>query len=172
MGWLGKILKRKAVENSIKGCGKQLNEIWNIEDTSNFVAELSMYIAEKCQFVDNMQVLSLPERFFYITQSLEMEVNNGGFDQFFLNSSGDFSNELVNAFLEIGAVKTAEICKKAVSIFDGKVPGDRDDRDDVISNNEEFEAILDECDQAFFEYEEDLDALNYAYVMKNRELFS
>ena len=62
--------------------------------------------------------------------------------------------------------------KKAVSIFDGKVPGDRDDRDDVISNNEEFEASLDECDQAFFEYEEDLDALNYAYVMKNRELFS
>ena len=29
MGWLSKILKRKAVENSIKGCGKQLNEIWN-----------------------------------------------------------------------------------------------------------------------------------------------
>ena len=172
MGWLSKLLKRKAVENSIRGCGKQLNEIWSIEDTSNFVAALSMYIAEKCQFGDNMQVLSVPERFFYITQSLEMEVNNGGFAQFFQNSSGDFSNELVNAFLEIGAVKTAKICKKAVSIFAGKVPGDRDDRDEIISNNEEFEAILAECDKAFFEYEEDLNALNYAYVMKNRESFT
>ena len=149
-----------------------MEEIWRIEDTTDFVIALSQHIDEKCQYGDNMSALSEAERVFYITQTLEMEVNNGGFSQYFYNSSGDFANELVHAFTEIGAAKTAEICKKAVSIYDGEVPADRAAREEVFADNEELEAILEECDNGFYAYEEDLDTLNYEYVMRNREAFT
>ena len=149
-----------------------MEHIWEMEDPADFVIALSQYIGEKCQYGEDMSVLSEPERIFYVGQILEMEVNNGGFSQFFFNSSGDFANEIVSAFTKIGAVKTAEICKRAVSIYDGEVPADRDEREDVFVGDEELGAVLDECDDAFFAYEEDLNALYYQYVLKNREAFT
>jgi len=180
MGFLDEILKKNTAKKRNKEKNtpgavsheKSLTEIWMLEDPSDFVIALSQYIGEKCQYGEKMSVLSEPERVFYVGQLLEMEVNNGGFAQFFFNFSGDFANEIVSAFTKIGAVKTAEICKKAVSIYDGEVPADRDEREDVFVDDEELEAILEECDDAFFAYEEDLNALNYEYVMRNKMAFS
>ena len=180
MGFLDQILKKitdkkgKAENPSEKSDAqeKTLTDIWTLEDPSDFVIALSQYIGEKCQYGEKMSVLSEPERVFYVGQLLEMEVNNGGFSQFFFNSSGDFANEIVSAFMKIGAVKTAEICKKAVSIYDGEVPADRDEREDVFVDDEELAAVLDECDNAFFAYEENLNVLNYEYVMRNKGAFS
>jgi len=152
--------------------GKPLEEIWESENEMDLVIALDEYVVKKCRYGDAMESLSAPERVFYITQSLEMEVNNGGFSQYFFNSSGDFANEVVNAFVEIGAIKTAEICKKAVAIFGEKVPADRFERDDVISDNEELEEILCECDDAFYKYPDALTTLNYEYVMKNKAFFT
>ena len=180
MGFLDKIFEKVAekkgtaedFEKKSEAQGKTLADIWTIEDETDFIIALDEYVGEKCNHGDAMERLSAQERIFYITQSLEMEVNNGGFSQYFFNSSGDFANELVAAFTEIGALSTAEICKKAVAIFGGEVPADTFDRDDVISDNEEFEEILNECDDAFYEYPDALTALNYEYVMKNRAFFA
>lgn len=38
--------------------------------------------------------------------------------------------------------------------------------------NDKIYHILSECDDAFYQYEEDLNALNYAYVMENKTDFS
>ena len=35
-----------------------------------------------------------------------------------------------------------------------------------------FDEILNECDNAFYNYEDDLTALNYEYVIKNKESFT
>lgn len=148
-----------------------LEEILAIEDTERFVMELTHYIGNKCDYGDDMSTLSKPERIFYITQILEMEVNNGGFSQFFFNSSGDFANEIVDAYSEIGAVHMVEICKKAVAIFGETVPADRDERDDIM-DNDEFEEILNACDDAFYEYEDNLNTLNHEYVMKYKAFFT
>jgi len=178
MGFLSKLLNRlwgskkapeKAMEYEVQA--KSLAEIWEIADETNLVVSLGMYIAQKCSYGECMSALSGPERILYITQGLEMEVNNGGFSQYFFNSSGDLANELVDAYLEIGATKTADICKRAVAIFGQAVPADRDERDDFISDNEEFDEILGQCDDAFLAYEEDLNALTYAYVMQHRDSF-
>src|SRR5699024_12186272 len=40
---------------------------------------LNDYIGEKCQYGDKISVLNEYERVFFVTQQLEMEVNNGGF---------------------------------------------------------------------------------------------
>ena len=175
MGFLRKLFqkiagKKKTIPQSPKP-KKTLDEIWQLEDPLDMIGELSVYIAVKCHYGEDLSVLSVPERIFYTTQILEMEVNNGGFDQFFFNSSGNLANDVVHAFTEIGAVKTADICRKAVSVYGVEVPADRDERYDILSDNEELEEILEKCDDAFFDYEENLNELNYAYVMRNKDDF-
>lgn len=151
-----------------------LAEIWTIPDANDLIIALNDYVAEKCEYGDRMDVLSAPERVFYIAQSLEMEVNNGGFSQFFYNSSGDFSGELVAALTEIGALKTAEICKKALAAYGRELPADRDERCDLLDEleSDEIDELLEECDNAFYDYEDDLNALNHAYVLKHKSAFA
>ena len=139
-------------------------------DQNAFIIDLFTAIDERCEYGDAMKKLNEHERLFYITQTLEQEVNNGGFSQYFYNSSGNFANEVVNAFTQIGALKTAEICQKALAVFNGRLPEDREERQNLLENSD-CEEILEECDNAFFEYEDDLESLNYAYIMKHRKFF-
>ena len=37
--------------------------------------------------------------------------------------------------------------------------------------SDEFDEILEECDNAFYDYEDNLNELNYNFVMKNKEFF-
>ncbi len=169
------IITYKTLQN--EDSDMKINEIWNIEEKEEFVMEMAQYIAEKCEYGDNMGNLNEEQRVLYITQALEMEVNNGGFSQFFFNSDGCFGNELVASFEKICAMKTAEICKKAISIYGDKVPTDREEREDIITPDDEkeeerIEEILNECDDAFFEYEDDLLELSYQFIINNKEAFS
>ena len=137
---------------------------------NNFVVNMCETICKKCEYGDNIEKLNEHERVFYVTQILEQEVNNGGFSQFFYNSSGDFSNELVDAFTKIGAFKTAEICKKALAVFNGKVPTDRDEREELFDSLD-CDNVLSECDDEFYEYEDNLEELNYTYIMEHHSFF-
>lgn len=151
-----------------------IDEIWKIEDVNSFLIAMLEHIEEKCEYGDNMGNLSEPERIFYITQACEVEVNNGGFSQFFFNSSGDFSGELEYAFTEIGAIKTAEICHTALNAFGRELPTDTEERRKLLDDlkNDKIDSVLNECDNRFYEYEEDLNSLNYGYIIENRAAFS
>ena len=150
-----------------------MERIWELTDKNDFVVAMTERLDRKTQYGHNMSVLSEAERIFYITQTLEMEVNNGGFSQFFYNSGGNFSNEVVSAFHAIGADTTADICRKAISAFGRDIPVDREEREAMLNEleSEEIDEILEECDNAFFDYEDDLNELNYNFVMKNKESF-
>ena len=135
------------------------------EQRSRLLTERFEAVCLKCEYGDAVEKLSEEERTFYITQILEQEVNNGGFAQFFYNSSGDFSNEIVGAFEKIGATKTASICKRALSVFSGQVPTDRGKREERLDALD-CDEILENCDDAFYDCEEDLAALAYEYIRK------
>ena len=136
----------------------------------NFVVNMWEAVCKKCEYGDDFEKLNEHERVFFVTQILEQEVNNGGFSQFFYNSSGDFSNELVNAFTKIGALKTAEICKKALAVFNDNVPTDREEREELLYKLD-CDEVLSEYDDEFFEYEDNLEELNYTYIMEHRSFF-
>ena len=153
---------------------QKLSDIWNMEDVDEFVMALSEYVSEKCQYGEQMAVLTKPERVFYIAQSLQMEVENGGFSQFFYNTSGAFSGELAGAFAEIGAHRIAEICKAAVAVFGREIPVDRREREELLDQLEGdgVNEALEACDNAFYEAEEELISPSYAYIMRNRASFT
>ena len=138
-------LKRKR-----PGKEPELSAIWEETDENHFVTELSARVAEKCAYGDDFSALSPAERVFYLTQTCEEE-----------------------AFRAIGAPKTADICARAMAALGQAFPEDRETRQTLLELREkELAETLQACDEAFLRYEEDLTALNAAYVRAHREDFS
>jgi len=106
------------------------------------------------------------ERVFICIWQLEAEVNNGGFAQYYTNSSGDLAADAPEALEAAGAAHTASIVRTANAVFPGGPPRDRDAREDA------FDAIADDAfeqlDDRFVAYEDDLSSLLYAYVQAHR----
>ncbi|MGA0601339.1 DMP19 family protein [Caulobacter sp. KR2-114] len=110
------------------------------------------------------QTLSPAQRTFKIVWELEAEVNNGGFDQYFFNSSGRDAPRAVAALRTIGARKCAQIVAEAVHRFG------RPDLDwaDVIKRREALNTFeddtFDDLDARFLAYPDPLSALLYKFV--------
>ncbi len=128
------------------------------------VNDIYLGLCDVCDYGQNVDSLNEYERTIFVTQELENEVNNGGFFQFFDNSSGQFASEIVQAFINIGAEKTAEICRKAVEAFGQELPVDWEERRSLLDQIADAAVadVLDACDTAFYSYEENLEALNAA----------
>jgi len=58
---------------------------------------------------------SIAQKTFSALWEVESEVNNGGFSQYFVNSSAESAHFLVDALNMIGAPKTADICQSAIA---------------------------------------------------------
>ena len=159
-------LKRKQ-----PGKEPELSAIWRETDENRFVTALSARVAEKCAYGEDLAALSPAERVFYLTQTCEEEVNNGGFDQLFFNAGFDL-RELPEAFRAIGAPRTGDICARALAALGGGVSEDREARREVLASQKGPSAELGACDEAFLRYEEDLAARNAAYVRAHREDFA
>ena len=145
----------------------------NHEINGRTVADFYLDLCSICDYGRKPELLNACERTIFVTQELECEVNNGGFFQFFDNSSGQFSDEIVEAFIRIGAAKTAKICRKAVAAFGQALPVDWEKRRSLLDRiGDRAEAVLEECDTAFYACEEDLDALNAAYIRDHLEEFT
>lgn len=63
----------------------------------------------------DLNELTDSQKYFLFIANLEREVNNGGFHQFFFNSSGDHVHETLKGLKAIGAFKTANIVETSIS---------------------------------------------------------
>ena len=137
------------------------------------VMEIDTYLNKKSEYGEKIEKLNSSQRVLLIVQNLEREINNGGFHQFYWNSSGDYANETVDALNKIGAEKTAGIVNKANSEFPkGIVPSDRQKRWSkmkLISENSKTN--WDKCNDEFYKYQDNLTELLIAFVIKNKADF-
>lgn len=97
--------------------------------------------------------LSIKDRVLLCVVELEVEVNNGGFHQYYLNSAGDLAFFAPTALNMIGADKASEITQRANEFFGDLVPKDRAERIDILMGLGEIG----------YEQWEDLDAKFYSY---------
>jgi hypothetical protein len=150
-----------------------LDTLLKSEDTNGSIIELDKFIGELCDYGDDFAKLTEHQKLFYLNQNLEREINNGGFNQYFCNSSGDTAHETILSLKAIGADKTADILQKAIDQFPNKaVPKDRDERTEIVEQIEEVaDKVWRDLDQKFYEYEDDLNTLNIEYVKKHKDFF-
>ena len=150
-----------------------INKLINSDDINGSIIKIDDYISNLCEFGDNLDPLSDPQKIFYYVQSCEREINNGGFKQFYYNSSGAFAHETTYSLKIIGAYRTANIVMTANDQFPGRVvPKDRSERQKILEQiPDTSNEVWKELDQRFLAYEEDLNAFNLEFVRKNKKFF-
>jgi len=150
-----------------------LEKLLSSDDINGSIIELDNFIGELCSYGDDMDKLTEQQKQFYYNQCLEREINNGGFNQYFFNSSGDFANKTVQSLQTIGANKTADILQKAIDQFpNSNVPEERTERQEILDQIQETaDLVWEELDQKFFTYEDDLNTLNIEFVKKHKDKF-
>ncbi len=118
--------------------------------------------------------LSPAERVFRAVWELEGDVNNGGFEQYSFNSSGDTVFAVVDALTAIGASEAARIVAEANGMFPGSSPPrDRRERWVLLDGlGPEQKAVLDKLDEEFLRYPDDLTTLLHEYVRRNSDQVS
>ena len=160
--------KNKHTDNKIN-----IDALLASPNTNNSVIELDNYICKLCSWGDAMESLSQPQKNFYFNQNLEREINNGGFNQYFHNSTGEFAHETIVSLDGIGANKTSVILQQAINQFPGSnVPKERDERQEILQQIEAIANIVwEELDQKFYTYEDNLNELNIKYIKQNRTSF-
>lgn len=161
-------------EDALDNVTLQASEIIARNDTSDIVQDLYNVISEKCENGDLINELNGIERIFYLCQSFEIEISNGGFDLFYHHFAGNFANETVEALIEIGAKETALILDKGNSVFkEGIVPEDLESRIEELESLDyrDISWLFDELDREFYGRVENLNDLNLKYVLANKEAF-
>jgi hypothetical protein len=95
------------------------------------------------------RALSDEETYVLAVEALEREVNNGGYSQFFLNSSNEYAGDIVAALRAIGCPKTADITAQAVA-------------------NKEDADRLSECDDRYYSNDEPIADRLFDWIKRNR----
>lgn len=114
--------------------------------------------------------LTIPEMTILAIEAMEREVNNGGYSQFFINSSKEYASILVDSIKRIGCPKTAEISQKAISALNISKALTPDSIDAVLEQeNEERDRVLGECDDDYYSTQENIAVSLFNFIKNNRK---
>jgi hypothetical protein len=110
------------------------------------------------------------ERRLCAAHGFDGEINNGGFDQYFFNSTGDDAEVALAALQDMGATAAAALLERAMAVFPGgKPPADRVQRQAAMQQMEsQSKLVWEKCDNEFYKCKENIDAPCLAYAMKKR----
>jgi hypothetical protein len=148
---------------------EQCREAIQTENWNSVVFDLNEFVYEMRNETDNLSDLSVPQQIYYLIAELQAEVNNGGFDQFYFNSAGNYADETVIALKRIGADQTAELVAAANALFPkGKVPQDRNKRQKVMNKiRDKVSDDWSDLDGKFYITQAEIDSLSKDYVLAN-----
>ena len=116
---------------------------------------------------------SYPQKVFSSIWSLESEVNNGGFAQYFENESCETAPFVAEALQAIGAPQAASLCRRAIAAaFPNGLPADVEMISTMASDfSDEVRESLGELDNEFFQYPDPLTDLLFDYVSAHPDEF-
>jgi hypothetical protein len=104
---------------------------------------------------------------------LDSEVNNGGFSQFFFNSSGNHWQEAMNGLKSFGMVERAAMFQKVLDLFEANGPStDRSVRQTELSNAfRKYEKEFSKFDSGYYKLQENVEVMSLRFVIQNAAKF-
>jgi hypothetical protein len=137
------------------------------------INEIYLDTVRMSDYGENLFKLTIPQKSLYFIIELDIEVVNGGFNQYFFNSGGDNAEEALKALKEIGAEKSASITKQAFDLWPNEtVPKDRFTRQDLLEDVEIYaDATWEKLDDAFCEDKEKVISILFQYILNNSNMF-
>lgn len=112
-----------------------------------------------------------PQKYLHAMIWYQSEVDNGGHDQFFFNSTGIVWKNALDGFKKIGFNSAAEILQEAVSLLGGSPAYDRTERQEQLDSlsDDELE-LLGDLDDRFYDID-DFDDVILRFITENKEDF-
>lgn len=101
------------------------------------------------------------------------EINNGGLNQLFFNSTGQFARMAQEGFRALGIENLSSIMIDAIEIYERNKELLDKYNDGTLENYSESynENLFDELDERFFEEEPSFDSFLETYIRKNESVF-
>jgi len=124
---------------------------------------------------DDVDALNPRERAFHMLFFvLDGEVDNGGLEQFFFNSSGDNVEAVLDSLVSVGAERTLAVLRSAVEAFPGSVvPRDIEKRREALaSDRSKLPANLDALTKDYYGVRGELYPLLMRLVLEHRSDFA
>ncbi len=151
----------------------KIEEILRMDDPESAIMELDAIVNKLSNYGEDLSKLTEPQKVLLFVENLEREVNNGGFDQFYWNSSGDYADETLNGLRTIGANKMADILHKASAVWPNEsVPKDITERQNLHELiQEDASGVWGKCDTEFYAYPDDIVSLLLEYVKNHKKDF-
>jgi hypothetical protein len=114
--------------------------------------------------------LSPAEQYLLAVEALEREVNNGGYSQFFVNSSNEFVGVIELALSAIGCPRTAQITHEAIAALsiEGEPTAGKAEAAVLAGSPRVLEA-LGRCDDQYFANDEPIADRLFAWIKQNAE---
>jgi hypothetical protein len=141
-------------------------------DDNDFAIAMSNLLFAREQVV-GYEGLTPAERVVFSLDSLEKEVNNGGFEQYFLNTSGDHCLDAPAALRSLGAPHTSGLVERAIAAFPAGGPARNQEARElqIEALSSEQRELLASLDEDFMQYVEPLAALERKYVQEQKAGF-
>lgn len=114
------------------------------------------------------------ERVILSVEAIEREVNNGGFNQFFVNSSCEFAPYIVESFHSIGCPQTAELCQRAIDLLNVNDLADLDALEEAACEaDDELMEQFNTLDELYYAGAEEPIAVKlFDFIKRNRDYIS
>jgi hypothetical protein len=113
--------------------------------------------------------ISTEESYVLAVEGLEREVNNGGYSQFFGNSSGEFAPVIESALRAIDCPKTADITRDALSALRVERFTAEAVAAVVLSEDESIQKALAACDDRYFANDEPIADRLFRWIAANKD---
>ena len=152
---------KNGIRKSIESSKKYYQEQRKPDPFRDFWKELIRRVYESPEGFDG---LSSHEKTYFAVCMLDGEVYNGGFDQFFFNSSGDYYQAALSGLAELGAFHSRELLIAArLALFsDGDLSRDTETRRAVLRHSPDDSAtdnLLNNLDDKYYADPDKLDRL-------------
>lgn len=143
--------------------------------------EIHQYVSKPLADADpndwprELKKLSKGQRMVILTNMLEAEVNNGGFEQYFSNSWGHTAKEAILACKLIKAKKHTNLLRRAIAVYVRANPEQRQLKVDKAVKGylkKYKDTDMQKIDDEFFRTKESLQKLRLAYIRANPNVFS
>ncbi len=120
------------------------------------------------EYNKDLDKFTTEQKYIFAIEWYIAEVNNGGHDQFYFNSTGIVWEDAMKGFEAIGLMNNYEIIKESIERLGGYPNKDREKRQEQL---DEYGPDFSDLDDRFYESEKDIETTLLSYIRANKEKF-
>lgn len=129
--------------------------------------EVNIYEGEDI-YKKDLEKFTTEQRYIFAIEWYMAEVNNGGHDQFYFNSTGIVWEDAMSGFKAVGLQNNYELIKESADRLNGNPSKDRDKRQEQL---DKYCPDFSDLDVKFYDSEKDIETTLLKYIRENKEKF-